>query len=66
MPHSIKEEHLENICAKCRKPHGNSITLENFNHKTYEVIVCKNCGYEIIRLRPEREFTDKLDMFHRV
>ena len=66
MPHSIHEENLEDICAKCKKPHGNNITLENFNHKVYEVIICQNCGYEIIRLRAEKEFNDKWDMFHRV
>jgi hypothetical protein len=66
MPHSVKEEHLEDICANCKKPHGNSIILENFNHKIYEIITCQNCGYEIFRLRQEKTFTDKWDMFHRV
>ncbi len=64
MPHSIKEQHLEDICAQCKKPHGNSITLENFNHRWYEVIMCVNCGYEIIRLKEEKVFVDKLDAVH--
>jgi DNA-directed RNA polymerase subunit RPC12/RpoP len=66
MPHSIHEEDLEHICAKCKKPHGDSITLKNLNHKTYEMITCQNCGYEIIKLKEEKEFTDKWDMFHRI
>ena len=65
MPHSIKEEHLEDICANCKKPHGNSIVLENFNHKVYEIITCKNCGYEIIRLRNEGMFNNKFDIFNK-
>ena len=64
MPHSLNEGHLEDLCAQCKKPHGNSITLENHHHKTYEVIICQNCGYEIIRLRTEKTFTDKWEMFH--
>ncbi|MGV8171959.1 MAG: hypothetical protein ACP5OA_04670 [Candidatus Woesearchaeota archaeon] len=66
MPHSIKEEDLEDICANCKKPHGDNTTLKSFNHKVYEVILCQNCGYEIIRLIPEKEFSDKLATFHKV
>jgi hypothetical protein len=62
MPHSINESRLDEICAQCRKPHGNSITLENYHHKVYEVITCKSCGYEIIRLRTE-VFTPKFEVF---
>jgi len=63
MPHLIKEEHLEDICASCRKPHGNSVTFRQVNHKVYETIICQNCGYEIVRIRSEGEFSEKLDMF---
>ena len=62
----ITEQHLENICAECKKPHGNNITLKNYNHKIYELITCQNCGYEIIRLRAEETFTDKWEMIHRI
>ena len=64
MPHSIKEQHLEDICAQCKKAHGNSITLENFNHRWYEVITCVSCGYEIVRVKEEKVFVDKLDAVH--
>jgi DNA-directed RNA polymerase subunit RPC12/RpoP len=60
MPHSIREEHLEDICAQCKKPHGNSIVIEINRGKLYEIITCQNCGYEIIRTRPEEEVTDRL------
>jgi DNA-directed RNA polymerase subunit RPC12/RpoP len=62
MPHSIKEEHLEDICARCKNPHGNSIVLERLNDKIYEIIICQNCGYEIIRLRTIKELTNRLDI----
>ena len=60
MPHSIKEEHLEDICAQCKKPHGNSIVIEVNRGKLYEIIICQNCGYEIIRTRSGEEITDRL------
>ncbi len=66
MPHYIREGHLEDICNRCKKPHGNNITLERHNDKDYEIITCQNCGYEIIKQFKEKAFTDKLDMFHRV
>jgi len=50
MPHAVREEHLEDICNNCKKPHGNNITLEPHEGKMYEIIKCINCGYEIIRL----------------
>jgi hypothetical protein len=62
MPHSISEQQLESICAQCKKPHGDSITLESYHHKVYEIIICKNCGYEIVRLRTEKAFTDQWEM----
>jgi DNA-directed RNA polymerase subunit RPC12/RpoP len=62
----VKENLLEDICAQCKKPHGNSITLKNYNHKIYELIICQSCGYEIIRLRSENNFTDKWEMIHRI
>ncbi|MGV8141121.1 MAG: hypothetical protein ACP5NW_01620 [Candidatus Woesearchaeota archaeon] len=66
MPHIMREEHLEDICAKCRKPHGNSVLLKNLHHKIYEIIICQNCGYEIVRIQAEREFNNKWDMFHKI
>jgi len=60
MPHFIKEEHLDDICAQCRKPHGNNITLKRSHFKVYEIITCQNCNYEIIRVIPEKEFFGRL------
>ena len=65
MVHHIKEEHLDDICARCHKPHGNDITLERHNNKDYEIITCENCGYEIIKPFKEKSFTDKWEMFHK-
>ncbi len=62
MPHSINELHLEDICAQCKKPHGNSIVLENNHHKWYELITCENCGYKIIRIQTEKKFSNRLQM----
>lgn len=62
MPHSINESHLEDICAQCKQPHGNSIVLENHHHKIYELITCVNCGYKTLRLRNEKAFTVKWEM----
>jgi DNA-directed RNA polymerase subunit RPC12/RpoP len=64
MPHSIKEQHLNDICAQCKQPHGNSTTLENANHKWYEIITCQSCGYEIVRVKEEEKFTSFLDAVH--
>jgi hypothetical protein len=66
MPHSITEQQLETICSQCKKPHGNSITLENYNSKFYEIIICQNCGYEIIRVIQEKKFTDEWEMSRKV
>jgi RNase P subunit RPR2 len=62
MPHIIKERHLEDICAQCKKPHGNSITLQRNYHRLYEIIICQNCGYEIIRVVQQKEFNDRFKM----
>jgi DNA-directed RNA polymerase subunit RPC12/RpoP len=62
MPHSINESHLDDICAQCKKPQGNSIVLENHHHKIYELITCENCGYKTLRLRTEKQFTVKWEM----
>jgi DNA-directed RNA polymerase subunit RPC12/RpoP len=66
MPHGVSEDDLENICANCKNPHGNHMVLKNLNHKVYEIITCRHCGYEIIRLKPEKEFSNKLDVFHKI
>jgi hypothetical protein len=63
MPHAIREEHLDDICAKCKKPHGNSIELLFQHHKVYEVITCNNCGYEMIKLKAETLSKDRLDFY---
>ena len=57
MPHLMREKHLDDLCASCKKPHGNSIELLTQHHKIYEVIKCVNCGYENIRER--HELTDR-------
>ena len=59
MPHSIKESHLEEICGNCKKPHGKEINILLQHHKIYEVITCKGCGYEIIKLQNEVTFNDR-------
>jgi C4-type Zn-finger protein len=59
MPHLIKEQHLDEICASCKKPHGSNIELIPHHHKIYEVIICINCGYEIIKLKEEEQFNDR-------
>jgi len=61
MPHLIREQHLEEICSNCKKPHGNEITLLNHHHKVYEIIECQNCGYEIIRTREEKPFNERFE-----
>jgi DNA-directed RNA polymerase subunit RPC12/RpoP len=66
MPHSINEGQLENICAQCKKPHGDKIVLKNNHHKIYEVITCQNCNYEIIRIKVEKPFEDRWEMVHRI
>jgi hypothetical protein len=60
MPHFIRESHLEDICAQCKKPHGNNIILKRSHFKVYEIIICQNCGYEITRTIPEKEFLGRL------
>jgi len=62
MPHIVREIHLDDICAQCKKPHGNSITLKRNYHTFYEIITCQNCQYEIIRVIREKEFNDRLKM----
>jgi len=62
MVHSIKEEHLEDICAQCKKPHGNSVTIELNRGIVYEMITCQNCGYEIVRIRTDKRTSDRLVM----
>ena len=61
MPHIMKESHLEEICANCKKPHGNQdITLLMNHHNIYEVIKCQSCGYEIIKLKTDGEITSRV------
>ena len=60
MPHSIREEHLDDICARCKKPHGNNIILKRSYYTIYEIIICQNCQYEITRVIPEKQFIDIL------
>ena len=66
MPHSISELQLEDICAQCKKPHGNNIVLENNHHKWYELITCQNCGYKILRTQAEKTFTVRWEMDRKV
>jgi len=60
MPHFIKEIHLEDICAQCKKPHGNSIIVTLNHHRLYETIICKNCNYENVRVVSQKKFEDRL------
>lgn len=57
----MKEIHLEEICAGCKKPHGNNIELLHQNHKTYEKITCENCGYIIIRYKDETAVINRFE-----
>jgi hypothetical protein len=66
MPHSITENNLEEICAQCKRPHGNSIILEKFGSKFYEVITCQNCGYEIIRTISSKPPKDHFELLKRL
>jgi RNase P subunit RPR2 len=66
MAHTVKEEHIDDICARCRMPHGGNIVLERHNNRDYDVIICQNCGYEMIEPSKERAFTDRWEMMHRV
>ena len=65
MPHVIREEHLDDICAGCKKHPGKDISLERHHHKIYEIITCINCGYENFKSKKELEYTDKWEMFHK-
>lgn len=60
MPHLIKEHHLEEICAGCKKPHGNKVELIHQANKIYELITC-SCGYKTLRVQKEELFNDKHD-----
>jgi|GEM_PF-2458016 len=66
MPNSMKDEHLDDICAQCKKPHGHNIVLQMHNFKVYELITCVNCGYENVRLKPEEPLGSKADTFDRI
>lgn len=62
MPHIIKEHHLNDLCGVCKKPHRQQdIKLVYNHHLVYELIICASCGYEIIRLKEQKEFTDRLN-----
>jgi hypothetical protein len=62
MPQSIRETHLEDICARCKKPHGNHIIIETCGSRRYETIICQHCSYEIIRVMPNMADSDILQM----
>ena len=66
MPHIVKENHLEEICANCKKPHGSNKEIFLQHHKIYSIITCSNCSYEILKVEPESTFTDQMEMFHRI
>jgi len=66
MPNSIKETNLEDLCAQCKKPHGNSIVLQLHNHKVYESITCQNCGYENVRIKSEAPVGNHPETFHKI
>lgn len=61
MPHSVKEQHLEDICGMCRKNHGGNIEIFHQHHKVYELITCQHCGYEMIKTKPEEVFNNKFE-----
>lgn len=54
MPHIIKEQHLEDLCGNCKKPHGNQIEVLYQHHKIYEIITCIHCEYEAVRIKPDQ------------
>ncbi|HEY9702903.1 MAG TPA: hypothetical protein V6C58_10680 [Allocoleopsis sp.] len=66
MPHGIREEHLEDICANCRKYPGNDFHTEKHNGKFYDIAKCENCGYEIIKPKKEVKFVEQWEVFHKV
>ncbi|HYD03934.1 MAG TPA: hypothetical protein VEC16_06580 [Alphaproteobacteria bacterium] len=58
MPHFIREEHLDDICAGCKQNPGKEITLTRHHHRVYELITCMHCGYENIKSKIEYPFTE--------
>jgi hypothetical protein len=66
MPHGIREEHIDDICANCKQNPGDKFKIEKHNGKFYEVMDCMNCGYEIIRPKKEIRFTEQWEVFHKV
>jgi hypothetical protein len=61
MPHSLKEIHLEELCCSCKHPVGSNQVILHQHHKIYEIVLCQNCGYEIIRLKDEKTFHNKFE-----
>ena len=62
MPHAIREHHLDDLCANCKKLHTEKdIELVFQHHKIYEIITCHSCGYKLIRHKDEKQFHNKLE-----
>lgn len=62
MPHLTKEIHINDICVSCKKPHERkNLEIIHQHHKIYEIITCLHCGYENMRVKPEEQFSSKLD-----
>ncbi|HIH31720.1 TPA: hypothetical protein HA235_03360 [Candidatus Woesearchaeota archaeon] len=59
MPHVIREQHIGELCASCKKPHGNHIEIMHNHHKVYEIIQCQFCDYKMIRRKEEQEFNNR-------
>ncbi|MGV8150706.1 MAG: hypothetical protein ACP5NV_03190 [Candidatus Woesearchaeota archaeon] len=59
--HSLRESHLEELCVSCKKPHGSNIVALHQHHKLYEIMTCGNCGYKVITLKSEKEFSNRFD-----
>lgn len=63
MPHAVREMHIDDFCANCKKPFGEDKKIETFfqHHKMYEIISCPNCGYDLIRLQEEKTFKNRFE-----
>jgi len=62
MPHAVRESHIDDICANCKKIHGKKDVVLIFqHHRVYELITCQGCGYKLLRLKDEVLFNNKYD-----
>ena len=62
MPHMFREIHIDDICVSCKSTKGTDIRVLHQGFKVYELMVCKNCGYETIKLSHKSLINDRLRM----